>query len=65
MCLQSFETAEKLTDLKEIEKHMTFVIVGGGPTGVEMAGAIAEISKKTLLKDFRNINSCSCRIFCF
>lgn len=54
--LSSFEKAEKLNDPKEIEKFMTFVIVGGGPTGVEMAGAIAEISKKTLLKDFRNIN---------
>ena len=61
--LRSFETAEKLTDLKEIEKYMTFVIVGGGPTGVEMAGAIAEISKKTLLKDFRNINPLMTRIF--
>ncbi len=54
--LKSFEAAEKLTELKEIEKYMTFVIVGGGPTGVEMAGAIAEIARKTLLKDFRNIN---------
>lgn len=54
--LLSFETAEKLTDLKEIEKHMTFVIVGAGPTGVEMAGAIAEISRQTMLRDFRNIN---------
>ena len=54
--LKSFETAEKLSDLKEIEKYLTFVIVGGGPTGVEMAGAIAEIARKTLLKDFRNIN---------
>jgi NADH dehydrogenase len=54
--LQSFETAEKLSDMHKVEQYMTFVIVGGGPTGVEMAGAIAEISKKTLLKDFRNIN---------
>ncbi|MBN1300070.1 MAG: NAD(P)/FAD-dependent oxidoreductase [Melioribacteraceae bacterium] len=54
--LNSFETAEKLTDLKEITKHLTFVIVGGGPTGVEMAGAIAEITKQTMLKDFRNVN---------
>ncbi len=60
--LRSFESAEKLTDLNEIEKYMTFVIVGGGPTGVEMAGAIAEISKKTLLKDFRNINPLMTRI---
>jgi NADH dehydrogenase len=54
--LKSFETAEKLDNLDEIEKYMTFVVVGGGPTGVEMAGAIAEIARKTLLKDFRNIN---------
>lgn len=61
--LRSFETAEKLIDLKEIEKYMTFVIVGGGPTGVEMAGAIAEITKKTLLKDFKNINPLMTKIF--
>lgn len=54
--LISFEKAERFEDPKVIEKHLTFVIIGGGPTGVELAGAIAEIAKKTMLKDFRRIN---------
>ncbi len=54
--LISFERAERLNDPKEIEKCLTFVIVGGGPTGVEVAGAIAEISKKTMLQNFRNFD---------
>jgi NADH dehydrogenase len=54
--LLSFEKAERAYDEKEIQKHMTFVIIGGGPTGVEMAGAIAEISKQIMLKDFRRID---------
>mgnify|MGYP000883459096 CR=1 FL=1 len=54
--LLSFEIAEKLHQKSEQEKYLTFVIVGGGPTGVEMAGAIAEITNKILLKDFRNID---------
>jgi NADH:quinone reductase (non-electrogenic) len=55
--LISFEKAEIIENPKEKNKFLTFVIVGGGPTGVEMAGAIAEIAKKTMLKDFRNINT--------
>ncbi|MCF8261930.1 MAG: NAD(P)/FAD-dependent oxidoreductase [Melioribacteraceae bacterium] len=55
--LLSFEKAEKITDENEQEKYMTFAVVGGGPTGVEMAGAIAEITKRTMLADFRNINT--------
>ena len=54
--LLSFEKAERAYDEREIQKYITFVVVGGGPTGVEMAGAIAEISKQTMLKDFRRIN---------
>lgn len=50
--LMAFEYAEKITD----EAAMTFVIIGGGPTGVEMAGAIAEISRYTLARDFRHID---------
>ncbi|MEG8989588.1 NAD(P)/FAD-dependent oxidoreductase [Ignavibacteria bacterium 4148-Me] len=61
--LLSFEKAELLNDAKEIEKYLTFVIVGGGPTGVELAGAIAEIAKKTMLKDFRNIDPSKTKIF--
>jgi len=60
--LLSFEKAELLNDDKEIEKYLTFVIVGGGPTGVELAGAIAEIAKRTMLKDFRNIDPSKTKI---
>ena len=41
---------------------MTFVIIGGGPTGVEMAGAIAEIARYTLSKDFRHIDPSQARV---
>lgn len=53
--LLSFERAEMISDKAEQKKHLTFVIVGAGPTGVEMAGAIAEIAKKTLREEFRCI----------
>ncbi len=54
--LNSLEQAEKIKDKNESEKYLSFVIVGGGPTGVELAGAIAEIVKQSLIKDFRNFN---------
>src|SRR5437867_2405214 len=54
--LMAFEYAEKITDEAARKAAMTFVIIGGGPTGVEMAGAIAEISRHTLAKDFRHID---------
>lgn len=54
--LLAFELAEMETDLLKQKALLTFVVVGGGPTGVEMAGAIAEISHYTLKKDFRNID---------
>ncbi len=54
--LLAFEFAEKTTDEAARKAAMTFVIIGGGPTGVEMAGAIAEISRHTLAKDFRHID---------
>lgn len=60
--LLSFEKAERAYDEKEIQKHLTFVVVGGGPTGVEIAGAIAEISKQTMLKDFRRIDPSKTKI---
>lgn len=60
--LLSFEKAERLDDEKEINKYLTFVIVGGGPTGVELAGAIAEIARKTMLKDFRKIDPAKTKI---
>jgi NADH:ubiquinone reductase (H+-translocating) len=60
--LMAFEYAEKIKDEAARKAAMTFVIVGGGPTGVEMAGAIAEISRYTLAKDFRHINPSKARI---
>ncbi|MEJ5350926.1 MAG: NAD(P)/FAD-dependent oxidoreductase [Melioribacteraceae bacterium] len=60
--LLSFEKAELLNDESEINKYLTFVIIGGGPTGVELAGAIAEIAKKTMLKDFRKIDPSKTKI---
>src|SRR5881398_2743753 len=60
--LLAFEFAEKTTDEAARKTAMTFVIIGGGPTGVEMAGAIAEISRHTLAKDFRHINPSEARV---
>ena len=60
--LMAFEKAEATDDLQERESLLTFVIVGGGPTGVEMAGAIAELAQRALMRDFRNIDPCSARI---
>ena len=61
--LTAYEEAERSTDSDEQRKHLTFVIVGGGPTGVELAGAIGEMSRFTLAKDFRSINAKSTRVF--
>jgi NADH dehydrogenase len=60
--LMAFEYAEKITDEAAKAAAMTFVIIGGGPTGVEMAGAIAEIARYTLEKDFRHIDPASARV---
>ncbi|HYY14736.1 MAG TPA: NAD(P)/FAD-dependent oxidoreductase [Chthoniobacterales bacterium] len=60
--LMAFEHAEKITDEAARRAAMTFVIVGGGPTGVEMAGAIAEIARYTLARDFRHINPADARV---
>lgn len=53
--LLAFEQAEVSPDAEERRRLLTFVIVGGGPTGVEMAGAIAELARKALARDFRAI----------
>jgi NADH:ubiquinone reductase (H+-translocating) len=60
--LLAFERAESESDLEERHKLMTFVVVGGGPTGVEMAGAIAELAKRALAADFRSIDSRCARV---
>jgi len=54
--LYAFERAEREPDAKRRHEYLTFVIVGGGPTGVEMAGAIAEIRRFALARDFRHID---------
>jgi NADH dehydrogenase len=60
--LLAFETAERETDPEKLRAYMTFVIVGGGPTGAELAGALAEIARDTLRRDFRNIDPSQARI---
>jgi NADH dehydrogenase len=61
--LLSFEIAERIKDPKERKKHLTFVVIGGGPTGVEMAGAIAELTKHTLKNNFRSIQPENSQVF--
>jgi NADH dehydrogenase len=58
----AFELAEIAEDDEEIERLLTFVVVGAGPTGVEMAGQIAELAHRTLRKDFRKINTREARV---
>lgn len=53
----AFEAAEKESDPQKRKALLTFVVVGGGPTGVELAGAIAELANQTLKRDFRNIDT--------
>jgi NADH:quinone reductase (non-electrogenic) len=60
--LMAFEYAERITDEAARRAAMTFVIIGGGPTGVEMAGAIAEIARHTLAKDFCHIDPSQARV---
>jgi NADH dehydrogenase len=60
--LMAFEYAEKISDETARKAAMTFVIIGGGPTGVEMAGAISEIARYTLAKDFRHIDPSQARV---
>ncbi|MFW3172494.1 NAD(P)/FAD-dependent oxidoreductase [Geodermatophilus sp. CPCC 206100] len=58
----AFELAELATDPAEIDRLLTFVVVGAGPTGVEMAGQIAELAHRTLRRDFRTIDPTQARV---
>ena len=61
--LTNFEKSEQEQDFIKQNALNTFVVIGGGPTGVEMAGAIAEIAKKTLTKNFSNIDPAKSKVF--
>ncbi len=60
--LGAFEAAEVTTDPAERERRLTFVVVGAGPTGVELAGQIAELAQRTLAGAFRTIKPSECRV---
>ncbi len=60
--LIAFEQAEACRDENERRKLLTFAVIGGGPTGVEMAGAIAELARKAIVRDFRNFDPASARV---
>jgi NADH dehydrogenase len=60
--LTAFEMAERESDPARRREWLTFVVVGAGPTGVELAGALADIARTTLVKDFRNFSPASARV---
>jgi len=60
--LIAFERAEACTDAAEHDRLLTFVVIGGGPTGVEMAGAISDLAKMTLAGEFRTIDPAKTRV---
>jgi NADH dehydrogenase len=62
LILNAFEKAEVRDDPIERKAWMTFILIGGGPTGVEMAGAIAELARHTLTGEFRHINPAEARV---
>lgn len=63
--LVAFETAERDAYLTGKQKQLNFVVVGGGPTGVELAGAIADIARKALAKDFKAIDTRKAKVMLF
>ena len=60
--LEAFDWAESRRDEDEIASLLTFVVVGGGPTGIELAGSIAELARSTLKRDYRRIDPAAARI---
>jgi NADH dehydrogenase len=60
--LLAFECAEREADPAQRRRLLTFVVVGGGPTGVELAGALSDIARQALVRDFRSIDPASARI---
>ena len=60
--LEAFEAAERDQNVEARRRHLTFAVVGGGPTGVELAGAIGEMSRYTLARDFRSIDPRQTRV---
>lgn len=61
--LVSLEQAEKTPDLEDRKPYLTFVVIGGGPTGVEMAGSIAEIAKRNMMRDYRNFHRNETKVY--
>jgi NADH dehydrogenase len=61
--LLSLEAAERMENPEHRQKYLNFVVVGGGPTGVELTGAIAEIVNKNYINDFKNINSSMTKVY--
>ena len=60
--LAAFESAEMEADPEKRARYLTFVIIGAGPTGVELAGAVAELARDTLRRDFRDIDTTRARV---
>ena len=60
--LLAFEAAERETDPERMKEWLTFVVIGAGPTGVELAGALSEIARQTLVRDFRTIQPENARV---